>query len=342
LYEAFLRVKAKLEAEGLLDQSRKAELPAYPLRVGIVTSVQAAALADVLTAFSRRAPHVQLVLYPCLVQGDAAVPQLVRAIESASLRHEVDVLLIVRGGGSLEDLWCFNHEAVARAIANCAIPTISGLGHETDTTIADLVADVRAATPTAAAELASQATAELMSTLDRSMGKLRQMMQAQLSSAQQRLDLAVLRLKSPAQRWLQMENTLVALSQLMAGAVKREVSAQHQLLERLVGTMRMQVAQALSAERAKLTRQQALLSQSVFRILQAHQRRIESASKHLQLLSPQRVFDRGFALVINKEGHVVSDASTVGPDARLQVKLSRGALQVLVQQSDPEGSLEQN
>jgi exodeoxyribonuclease VII large subunit len=342
LYEAFLRVKAKLDAEGLLDQSRKAVLPSYPLRVGLVTSPQAAALADVLKAFARRAPHVQLVLYPCLVQGDAAVPQLVRAIEAASRRQDVDLLLIVRGGGSLEDLWCFNHEAVARAIAHCGIPTITGVGHETDTTIADLVADVRAATPTAAAELASQATAELLSMLDRSMGKLRQHMQTQLGSAQQRLDLALLRLKSPAQRWLQMEHTLLSMSQRMAGALQRKVSLLEQRLEQTAQQMREEAGKALFTQQEVLSRQQTLLPQAVCRVLQAHQRRLDSASKHLQLLSPQRVLDRGFALVTNTGGHVVSDATTVGPESLLQVKLSRGALQVLVQQSDPERPLEQN
>ncbi|MGA0844823.1 MAG: exodeoxyribonuclease VII large subunit, partial [Arenicellales bacterium] len=155
LYEAFLRLKSKLAAEGLFDQERKRALPVFPRTIGVVTSPQAAALRDILTALRRRVPHIQIVLYPTAVQGDGSAEKIAAAIQAASDRSECDLLLVCRGGGSLEDLWSFNDERVARAIFYCAVPVISGVGHETDVTIADFVADLRAPTPTAAAELAA-------------------------------------------------------------------------------------------------------------------------------------------------------------------------------------------
>ncbi|EMH3366075.1 exodeoxyribonuclease VII large subunit, partial [Burkholderia multivorans] len=162
LYEAFLRLKAQLEAEGLFAPERKRPLPAHPRAIGIVTSLQAAALRDVLTTLARRAPHVPVIVYPAPVQGAGAAEKLVAAVQTANARREVDVLLVCRGGGSIEDLWSFNDEALARAIAASELPVVCGVGHETDFTIADFAADVRAPTPTGAAELASPQRALLL------------------------------------------------------------------------------------------------------------------------------------------------------------------------------------
>ncbi|MBX3716215.1 MAG: exodeoxyribonuclease VII large subunit, partial [Burkholderiales bacterium] len=155
LFEAFERLKARLGKEGLFDESRKRPLPTHPRAIGVVTSLAAAALRDILATLARRAPMVPVIVYPTLVQGEGAAAQVARAIATANARAECDVLLVARGGGSLEDLWAFNEEAVARAIAASAIPVVSGVGHETDFTIADFAADLRAATPTAAAVAAS-------------------------------------------------------------------------------------------------------------------------------------------------------------------------------------------
>ena len=155
LYEAFLQLKEKLAAEGMFDADRKRPLPQFARTIGIVTSPQAAALRDILTTLRRRAPHVCVILYPTPVQGEGAAQKIAQAISTASMRAECDVLLVCRGGGSIEDLWSFNHEHVARAIAACSMPVVAGVGHETDFTIADFAADVRAPTPTAAAELVS-------------------------------------------------------------------------------------------------------------------------------------------------------------------------------------------
>ncbi|HDR9708202.1 TPA: exodeoxyribonuclease VII large subunit, partial [Burkholderia aenigmatica] len=148
LYEAFLRLKAQLESEGLFAPERKRPLPAHPRAIGIVTSLQAAALRDVVTTLARRAPHIPVIVYPAPVQGAGSAEKLVAAVETATARREVDVLLVCRGGGSIEDLWSFNDEALARAIAASEVPVVSGVGHETDFTIADFAADVRAPTPT--------------------------------------------------------------------------------------------------------------------------------------------------------------------------------------------------
>ncbi|HEY4801925.1 MAG TPA: exodeoxyribonuclease VII large subunit, partial [Paraburkholderia sp.] len=155
LYEAFLRLKAQLEAEGLFDPERKRALPSHPRAIGVITSMQAAALRDVLTTLCRRAPHVPVIVYPAPVQGAGSAEKLTAMLETANARNEVDVLVLCRGGGSIEDLWSFNDETLARAIAASAIPVVSGVGHETDFTIADFAADVRAPTPTGAAELVS-------------------------------------------------------------------------------------------------------------------------------------------------------------------------------------------
>lgn len=197
LYERFLQLKSELEAAGLFDPDRKRPLPGFPQTIGIITSPQAAALHDVMTTLSRRAPYARLILYPTLVQGADATPQIVQSIEAAN-RHDVaDVLLLCRGGGSLEDLWCFNEAAVVRAIAASTLPLICGVGHETDTTLADLAADVRAPTPTAAAELIAPDRTRLLSLLGMQQARLRQRVTRQLDEAAMRLDGYSARLRSP-------------------------------------------------------------------------------------------------------------------------------------------------
>lgn len=198
LHEAFLQLKEKLQAAGLFAAERKKALPTFAKTIGIITSPQAAALRDVLTTLQRRAPHVRIILYPTLVQGAQAAPQIVQALTRAAARAECDVLLLCRGGGSIEDLWPFNEESVAHAIATCPIPVIAGIGHETDFTIADFVADLRAPTPTAAAELAATAQAEWLSVLETYTNDLTRALQRRLTDAMQRLDWLAQRLISPS------------------------------------------------------------------------------------------------------------------------------------------------
>lgn len=212
LYEAFIKLKQKLEAAGLFDTSRKRELPKHPKAIGIVTSTQAAALKDVLTTLARRAPHIPITIYPSLVQGSEAPPGLIAALKQANDANEVDVILLVRGGGSIEDLWAFNDEALAYAIAESAIPVISGVGHETDFTIADFVADMRAPTPTAAAELVAPDRLELLRELAGFNQELTRAVTRRVERDTQRLDQLSLRLAHAFPNPDRMREKLSALS----------------------------------------------------------------------------------------------------------------------------------
>jgi exodeoxyribonuclease VII large subunit len=211
LFEAYEKLKLKLQTEGLFDAAAKQAIPKYPNTVGIVTSPDAAALRDVLTTLKRRNSNIGVIIYPTPVQGKGAAETIAKAINTANSRNEVDTLIICRGGGSLEDLWQFNEEVVARAIFNCAIPTISGVGHETDFTICDFVADVRAATPTAAAELACIDKAHLQEQIKQIKSRLERRMDACLQAYAQKLDFLARRLISPLQ---QLENHTKQLKQL--------------------------------------------------------------------------------------------------------------------------------
>ena len=195
LFEAFMKLKAKLEKEGLFDPQRKQDIPIHPKAIGIVTSTQAAALKDVLSTLTRRASHIPVVIYPSPVQGADAAPGMIQALKNAQMDAQVEVILLVRGGGSIEDLWAFNDEQLAYAIAECSIPIISGVGHETDFTIADFVADLRAPTPTAAAEIASPDRIELLRNIQAYADFMQRMMNQKLEREAQRIDQLSLRLQ---------------------------------------------------------------------------------------------------------------------------------------------------
>jgi len=237
LYEAFEKLKARLDAEGLFDAERKRALPGFPRAIGVITSPQGAAVRDVLTTLARRAPMIPVIVYPTQVQGEGAGAQVARAIARANARKECDVLIVCRGGGSLEDLWAFNEEAVARAIVASAIPVVSGVGHETDFSIADFVADVRAATPTAAAAAASPDCAALASDVDARRRRLARSLRRVLESATQRLDHASRRLLTPAER---LERSRERVAQC-ARQLKRAAAGAQQLralaLERLARSL---------------------------------------------------------------------------------------------------------
>jgi exodeoxyribonuclease VII large subunit len=194
LYEAFLKLKAKLAKEGLFDEERKREIPTHPRSIGIITSPQAAALKDVLSTLARRAPHIPIVIYPTLVQGPDAPAGIIAALKAAEKENTVDIILLVRGGGSIEDLWAFNDEQLAYAIASSNIPVVSGVGHETDFTIADFVADLRAPTPTGAAELAAPRKDQLLQELDAMKQALLQRVNQRIEREAQTLDQLALRL----------------------------------------------------------------------------------------------------------------------------------------------------
>ena len=226
LFEAFEKLKAKLQQEGLFDPAVKKSIPAHPTQIGIVTSPDAAALHDVLTTLNRRMPSIPIVIYPTPVQGKGAASQIANAINNAHERNECDVLIICRGGGSMEDLWQFNEEDVARAIANCRIPTISGVGHETDFTICDFVADIRAATPTAAAEIASPSLETILNKLRLLSLHLNKNTQDGLMQRAQMLDYLARRLVSPSQHITQQKQELARLHHRLTLNVNQQLQRQ--------------------------------------------------------------------------------------------------------------------
>lgn len=233
LFEAFEKLKAKLQAQGLFDPTVKQSLPSHPHQIGIVTSPDAAALHDVLTTLKRRMPGIPVIIYPTPVQGKGAANQIANAINLASERAECDVLIICRGGGSMEDLWQFNEEVVAHAIANCRIPTVSGVGHETDFTICDFVADVRAATPTAAAELVSPSRAMLLAKLNQLADHLNKSLQTLLSQKGQMLDYLAKRLTSPAQQLDHQKQQLNQIAYRLNMAIQKQLQNKQNSLQQL-------------------------------------------------------------------------------------------------------------
>jgi exodeoxyribonuclease VII large subunit len=333
LYEAYLQLKEKLAGEGLFDEDRKRELPRYPRRIGIVTSPQAAALRDVIAAFARRAPHVELVIYPTLVQGAEAPAAIVAALETATTRAECDLLLVVRGGGSLEDLWAFNDQAVARAIAASPAPTISGVGHETDTTIADYVADHRAATPTAAAELASAGWFAAANELDALATALHDNMDDRLEALMQRVDLLGHRLVHPAQRLQVLGQRLDHLSSRLAAGGRAAAQARRSRLQGL--QLRLRTPELASRQRTlehlgiRLARAAAAMQAR-----QATQlARLQSA---LAALNLQATLARGFAIVRDDAGAIVRDAANISPDTGIRLQFEHGAAAAIVTKTFPD------
>ena len=329
LYERFLRLKEKLEGEGLFSPESKRPLPVFPRRLGIITSPQAAALRDVLTTLARRAPHVPIVLYPTLVQGDSAPGQISSALITASERHECDVLLLCRGGGSLEDLWAFNDETVARAIRSCRIPIITGVGHETDFTIADFAADRRAATPTAAAELAAPERASLVARLSDLQRALRRLGEHDLEKRSQQIDMLARRLIHPGQRLAQQRELLTNLQRRMTAAL-RQTSARSALeLERLG----QRLHQSRPDTRRKRDRLETLAASmrsawiAVSKQRRADLSRIEASLTHL---NPSEVLARGYSIVTDASGNILRNSQTLEPNDSITVSFHAGRAEALI------------
>jgi len=335
LYEAFLRLKAKLEAEGLFAAERKRALPAHPRAIGIVTSLQAAALRDVLTTLCRRAPHIPVIVYPAPVQGAGVSAKLAAMVDKANARREVDVLIMCRGGGSIEDLWAFNEEVLARAIAESAIPVVSGVGHETDFTIADFAADVRAPTPTGAAELVSPQRVLLLRELDHRHATLARGFGRMMERRAQQLDWLARRLVSPSERLARQRTHLQQLSMRLASAGARPVRdarARFSLLQ-----MRWQRWRPdLAAHQAKLGNLTQRLDAALLRHHERQTARIATLAARLEVLSPQRTLERGYAAVLDAQsGRAIRAPSSLKPGRRLTVHLAEGAADIALADVQP-------
>lgn len=329
LHEAFLRLKQKLEAEGLFDPERKRTPVQMPQRIGVVTSLAAAALRDVLTALQRRAPHVPVVVYPAPVQGADAPAALVEALQTAGQRAEVDTLLLVRGGGSLEDLWAFNDEALARAIAASPIPVICGVGHETDFTIADFVADLRAPTPTAAAELACRPRADCLQAVDAAFNALTLRQMRLLERASLRLDRARASLVSPRQRLAQQAERLAALRRRLDQAAARSLErgvGRHATLAARLERCRPQVAQ----HQRRLTELGLSLQRTLEITLQQRRQKLAALTQMLEALGPNSVLERGYSITRNAEGKIIKNGLDLKVGETLQIEFGRGSAQTQV------------
>lgn len=317
LFEQFLRLKARLDGEGLFDPARKRALPLLPVGIGIATSLGAAALHDVVTCLRRRAPHVPVVLAPAAVQGGQAPGELVTALESLYRQAEtgrIDVILLVRGGGSMEDLWAFNDERLARTIVASPVPLVSGVGHETDFTIADFCADVRAPTPTAAAELAAQPLETWLATVDLMHARLRDAAARRLDRAGQRLDQAAAHLGRPSSRTAQ----------------------QHLRIERTAQRLRHALATRLQRGREQGKLAARTLGGGVAERLAHAGRRMDRLDLRLQLLDPRLVLQRGYALLTDAEsGKPVTSAAQVRAGQGLRADLADGHVDVLVSAGAP-------
>jgi len=323
LFEAFMRLRNMLDKEGLFDTAHKRPPPPYPQCIGIVTSLQAAALRDVLSTLARRNPAIAVIVYPAAVQGEGAAQQLAAAIAAASRRNECDVLILCRGGGSIEDLWAFNDEGLARTIHACRIPVVTGIGHETDFTIADFVADRRAPTPTAAAELASPARAELIAGIAGLRAILAGRVVRKIEDGMQHVDQLLRRMVRPGQS-LQNKRELVAqLAQRLRTASAHSLERHRwQLLD---------FDQRLRANLPSLLDWGRQVAEARARLALAWRNRSERAEAevralgvHLVHLNPGAVLQRGYSVVRDSSGAILRSASTLAADDMVDITFSKG------------------
>jgi exodeoxyribonuclease VII large subunit len=330
LFEAFLKLRDRLEKEGLFDASAKRDLPRFPRAIGVVTSLHAAALHDVLTTLERRNPALPVIVYPVPVQGDGAAERIAAAVRLAGARRDCDVLILCRGGGSIEDLWAFNDEKVARAIRACAVPVVTGIGHEVDFTIADFAADRRAPTPTAAAELVSPVRKELATSVDALVDRLRACQARRLADRVQHVDYLARRLVHP-------EAALRARSQLLAHLVTRLGRAAARTLQD--GRWRLErLAQRARARVPDVERLAERRTELLLRLQRAAHTTVERAATRcarvaasLTHLDPARVLARGYSIVERADGAVVVDGATLDVGETVRIRFARGGAQARIE-----------
>ena len=329
LYEAYERLKAQLQAEGAFAAERKKPLPARPQCIGIVTSLAAAALRDVVTTLKRRAPEIPVIVYPTAVQGAGSEFQIAQAIKTASQRAECDVLIVCRGGGSIEDLWAFNEEPVVLAIEACAIPVVSGVGHETDFTLADFVADVRAPTPTGAAELVSPNRQESLHRLAQAKGRLKTVLEQRYFDASQKLDWLARQIRHPRQKLGEQRTYIHKLAQTLSYSMTQNVRAHTARFERQTQALK-HCRPDISVYRQDIDRFQTTLSHA-FRQLLAHRRQsLNAQTALLEAVSPQQILERGFSVVKNTRGQVIRNADVLKQGQKLHITFADGETDVRV------------
>ncbi|WP_287028622.1 exodeoxyribonuclease VII large subunit [Pseudomonas sp. UBA6310] len=328
---AFEALKGKLGDEGLFAAGRKVALPAHPQRIGIVSSPTGAVIRDIISVFRRRAPQVALTLVPTAVQGREATAQIVRALQLADAQG-FDALILARGGGSLEDLWCFNEEAVARAIDACVTPIVSAVGHETDVSIADFVADVRAPTPSAAAELLAPHSADLRLRIDGLRRRLLLRMQDRLHRDAQRLEHLARRLRHPGERLLQQSQRIDDLEQRLSRALERRLAISHERLARLETRLAAQhPGRVLTLLRQRLEHLQSRLPRAMNDALRQRRQNLHALAQTLNVVSPLATLGRGYSILLDDHGKAIRAAAQTHPGQRLKARLGDGELEVRVE-----------
>jgi exodeoxyribonuclease VII large subunit len=333
---AFEQLKKKLAEEGLFEPARKRPLPRYPQRIGIVTSPRGAVISDMIQILARRFPGLHIRLFPALVQGEGSVEEVCRGIDYFSRSPWAELVIVARGGGSLEDLWTFNEEAVARAIARCAVPVVSAVGHETDVTIADFVADLRAPTPSAAAEMIVCTRQELLERIAGREQKLAHAMRYHLAALarrwqQQGIDRPLGLLHRAIGRHAQrIDEFEFRLRDLLRTQLERHARAQRTLAARL---RYFDLRPRFATDRRRLDQAHAAAAQAAHRQLARRRAAIEHLSAKLSQLSPLLILDRGYAIVTNQSGAIVKESAAAPPASAIQVRLAKGRLDAIVSNS---------
>jgi exodeoxyribonuclease VII large subunit len=332
LQRAFEVLKAKLQAEGLFDPAVKHPLPFPPRRIGLVTSPTGAAVHDILSVLARRCPLIPVVIYPAAVQGSDAPQQLIDALATANQRAECDVLIVGRGGGSLEDLWAFNDERLARTLRASAIPVISAVGHEVDFTIADFVADARAPTPSAAAEMVSPQSEEWQQGLLRAERSLTQRMQRLLRDANAQLSGLNARLKHPGRRLEEHHQRLDELNTRLHQATERLFSLRHLRLDKLAARLDTHSpSRRIALLKERVTRQDAALQNLMKAQLIRARHDLLAAANTLNALSPLSTLDRGYGIIRDQQGNILRSSTDTRPGAIVVASLARGGLECRVE-----------
>ncbi len=328
---AFEALKEKLGAEGLFSTDSKRALPAHPQRIGIITSPTGAVIRDIISVFARRAPQVELNLIPTAVQGREAIAQIVRGIRLADSRG-FDALILARGGGSLEDLWCFNEEAVARAVAACKTPIVSAVGHETDVSISDFVADVRAPTPSAAAELLAPDSSGLQHRLDGLQRRLTLRMQNRLVHDRLRLESLIRRLRHPGERLRQQAQRLDDLDMRLRRAFLHNLNQRRERLVRLETRLAAQhPGRTLALLGQRLDSLAERLPRAMRDVLKDRRQRFQAQLQTLQIVSPLATLARGYSILLDEQGQAIRSAEQTRNGQRLTARLNEGELQVRVE-----------
>lgn len=342
LQRAFEELKAKLAREGLFDDALKRPLPAFPRCIGVVTSPTGAAIRDILSTLRRRYPMAGVIVYPVPVQGEGAAERIAAMLERAGRRAECDVLILARGGGSLEDLWSFNEEVVARAIRAFPVPVVSGVGHEVDFTIADFAADWRAPTPTGAAEAVSPDRLEWLQWLAQRRHRLERAIREQLTRHRERIGVLTrrLQLRHPGQQLLQQGQRLDELELRARRSLQRHITTQRQYLDQLQGRLRIaNPAHRIGRSDEALRGLARRLRREMHQRLATDRRRLDGLARALHTVSPLATLDRGYAIVENREGTIIRDARSVMAGDEIRARLGRGSLTAhVIQVNNGDGS----